>query len=51
VEAGRRGRFSLVVGVNRGGQAAALAARGADLVVDDLGRLDIRGQTVRQGGR
>jgi hypothetical protein len=51
VEAGRRGRFSLVVGVHRSDQAAALVARRADLVVDDLGRLDIRGQTVSQGGR
>src|SRR5215216_3764419 len=51
VEAGRRGRFGLVVGVDRGDQAAALVARGADLVVDDPGQLDIRGQTVSQGGR
>jgi alpha,alpha-trehalase len=51
VEAGRRGGFGLVVGVDRGGQAAALAARGADVVVDDLGRLDIEGETACQGGR
>ncbi|HEX2374628.1 MAG TPA: beta-phosphoglucomutase family hydrolase [Actinomycetota bacterium] len=39
VEAGRRGRFAVVVGVDRGGQAAALAERGADVVVADLGEL------------
>jgi HAD superfamily hydrolase (TIGR01509 family) len=36
VEAGRRGGFSLVVGVDRGGQAAALLRHGADVVVRDL---------------
>lgn len=39
VEAGRAGRFGLVVGVDRVGQAAALAAHGADLVVTDLSEL------------
>lgn len=39
VEAGRAGRFGLVVGVNRTGQAAELAEHGADIVVDDLGEL------------
>ena len=43
VEAGRRGGFGVVVGVDRTGQAAELSARGADLVVDDLGRLDLDG--------
>jgi beta-phosphoglucomutase family hydrolase len=43
VEAGRRGGFGLVVGVDRAGQAAELTARGADLVVDDLGRLGLDG--------
>jgi alpha,alpha-trehalase len=43
VEAGRRGGFAVVVGVDRAGQAAELAERGADLVVDDLGRLDLDG--------
>jgi beta-phosphoglucomutase family hydrolase len=41
VEAGRRGGFGLVVGVDRGGNRDALAARGADLVVTDLGELSI----------
>ena len=36
VEAGRRGGFGLVVGVDRVGQADALSEHGADLVVADL---------------
>lgn len=36
VAAGAAGGFSLVVGVDRGGNRAALLAHGADLVVDDL---------------
>ena len=39
VEAGRAGGFALVVGVDRVGQADALAAHGADTVVRDLGEL------------
>jgi beta-phosphoglucomutase family hydrolase len=41
VEAGRRGRFGYVVGVNRldDRHAAALREHGADTVVDDLGAL------------
>ncbi len=39
VEAGRAGRFGFVVGVDRVGQAEALSAHGADLVVDDLADL------------
>ena len=39
VEAGREGGFALVVGVDRVGQAAALTAHGADVVVDDLSTL------------
>lgn len=39
VEAGRRGGFGLVVGVDRGAQSEALAAAGADVVVGDLGEL------------
>ena len=41
VEAGRRGGFGLVVGVDRGGQADELAAHGADVVVADLADLDV----------
>ena len=39
VEAGRAGRFGYVVGVDRVGQAAALKAHGADIVVEDLAEL------------
>lgn len=41
VEAGRRGRFGLVVGVDRSGHRDALEAAGADIVVDDVGELDL----------
>ncbi len=36
VQAGRRGGFALVLGVDRGGNAEALAQAGADIVVQDL---------------
>jgi beta-phosphoglucomutase family hydrolase len=39
VAAGRAGRFGYVVGVDRVGQASALYARGADVVVRDLADL------------
>jgi beta-phosphoglucomutase family hydrolase len=39
VEAGRAGRFGLVVGVDREGQAQALREHGADVVVRDLADL------------
>jgi beta-phosphoglucomutase family hydrolase len=39
VEAGRAGRFGFVVGVDRVGQADALHAHGADVVVGDLSEL------------
>jgi beta-phosphoglucomutase-like phosphatase (HAD superfamily) len=39
VAAGRAGRFGLVVGVDRVGQAAALREHGADVVVEDLADL------------
>ena len=39
VEAGRAGRFGLVVGVDRVGQAGALRQHGADVVVTDLAEL------------
>jgi beta-phosphoglucomutase family hydrolase len=39
VEAGRRGGFGFVVGVDRTGQARALAEHGADIVVSDLAEL------------
>ncbi|MFB8247166.1 HAD family hydrolase [Streptomyces sp. NPDC055952] len=39
MDAGRAGRFGYVVGVDRVGQADALYAHGADIVVRDLGEL------------
>jgi beta-phosphoglucomutase family hydrolase len=42
IQAGRAGRFALVVGVDRIGQAAELRARGADIVVSDLDELLVR---------
>jgi beta-phosphoglucomutase family hydrolase len=39
VEAGKAGKFGYVVGVDRVGQASALAAHGADVVVKDLAEL------------
>lgn len=41
VQAGAAGRFRLVIGVNRGAGAEALAAAGADIVVNDLGELSL----------
>jgi HAD superfamily hydrolase (TIGR01509 family) len=41
VEAGRRGRFGLVVGVDRMHHADALRRAGADVVVDDLAQLSV----------
>ena len=41
VEAGRRGGFGLVIGVDRLGQAAELAEAGADVVVDDLAEVGV----------
>ncbi|MDR3082719.1 MAG: HAD-IA family hydrolase, partial [Streptomyces sp.] len=42
MEAGRAGHFGYVVGVDRGGQADALRAHGADIVVEDLAGLGER---------
>ena len=39
VEAGRAGRFGLVIGVDREGHGDALRKHGADIVVTDLGEL------------
>jgi len=41
VQAGRRGGFGLVVGVDRGGNAGGLASGGADMVVEDLDDVDV----------
>lgn len=42
VQAGRRGEFGLVVGVDRGGNAPALKREGADIVVSDLKPLSLK---------
>ncbi|MEV5551352.1 beta-phosphoglucomutase family hydrolase [Streptomyces sp. NPDC052309] len=53
VVAGRAGNFGLVIGVDRAGQARALAEHGADLVVEDLGELlaDVTEEVHRSGPR
>jgi trehalose-phosphatase len=47
VEAGRRGEFALVIGLDRLDQAEALAAAGADVVVADLADVTIAGSHFR----
>lgn len=42
VAAARAGDFSLVIGVDRGGNADALRAAGADIVVRDLGEIELQ---------
>lgn len=44
VEAGRRGGFGLVIGVDRGGAAEVLRQHGADIVVRDLAEVAVAGQ-------
>ncbi|MGE3137921.1 MAG: HAD-IA family hydrolase [Thermoleophilia bacterium] len=41
VEAARRGRFGLVVGIDRGGNRDLLESAGADFVLGDVGELDL----------
>src|SRR3569623_1648945 len=41
VQAGRRGGFALVIGIDRGGNAFALQNAGADIVVRDLSEMDV----------
>jgi beta-phosphoglucomutase-like phosphatase (HAD superfamily) len=48
VEAGRAGRFALVVGVDRAGQAEELRNHGADTVVKDVA--DLLDNENRDGG-
>ena len=45
VEAGRRGGFGLVVGIDRTGNRRQLEAAGADTVLNDVGELDL-GQVI-----
>ena len=42
VEAGRRGQFKQVIGLDRANQAAEMEKRGADVVVQDLSQIGIR---------
>jgi alpha,alpha-trehalase len=42
VEAGRKGHFALVIGVDRGDNGDALRSHGADVVVSDLGDVTLR---------
>jgi beta-phosphoglucomutase family hydrolase len=42
VEAGRRGGFARVVGIDRAGQGAALRQHGADVVIRDLDEVNVR---------
>ena len=43
IEAGRSGGFAIVVGVDRTGHPDALSRAGADILVPDLGVLELRG--------
>ena len=47
VEAGRRGGFALVIGVDRTGHPEALFDGGADVVVSDLGELRLEDEGAR----
>ncbi len=47
VQAGRAGRFGLVIGVDRSGQADRLRAEGAGLVIEDLGALRVESELRR----
>jgi alpha,alpha-trehalase len=51
VEAGRRGKFKVVIGVDRGNQSEELKKRGADIVVKDLSQLEINQTGIRQPTR
>jgi beta-phosphoglucomutase-like phosphatase (HAD superfamily) len=44
VQAGRRGKFGLVVGVDRGDQRETLRQHGADVVISDLGQIVFRSE-------
>jgi alpha,alpha-trehalase len=49
VEAGHRGRFGLVIGIDRGGHREALRECGADVVVGDL--RDVHLSSSKHDGR
>jgi len=50
VQAGAAGDFGLVIGVNRGNQAQLLCSHGADVVVDDLGEINLVPEAENQPG-
>jgi HAD superfamily hydrolase (TIGR01509 family) len=51
VEAGRRGKFRLVIGVDRTGLGEELKKHGADIVVRDLSELKVKRARSRRTGR
>jgi beta-phosphoglucomutase family hydrolase len=51
VEAGRRGGFGLVVGVDRAGHGQELLDHGADVIVPDLSGVEVAPLSARQGPR
>lgn len=48
VQAGRKGGFALVVGVNRSGSDEPLRSAGADVVVHDLSEIDVSPRAVEE---
>lgn len=46
LQAGRKGGFGLVIAVDRSGQGAELSEQGADLVVADLGEVNVQGRVL-----
>jgi alpha,alpha-trehalase len=51
VEAGRRGKFKLVIGLAQANQGKELKKRGADIVVQDLSKIEIRQTSYRRSAR
>ena len=51
VEAGRRGKFKLVIGLDRANQSKELKKRGAHFVVQDLSQIAIRQSGRRQSAK
>jgi len=49
VEAGKRGRFALVIGVDRAGHGQNLEAAGADVVVTSLSSINVGNQNIGLG--
>ena len=42
VEAGKRGGFGCVIGINRGNQREALRQHGADIVIESLQEVNVK---------